>query len=158
MEGLGKYILSVIAASILFGILQSLLEKKSTSATLLKLIGGLFLTFTVIAPVSVLNLDAHIDIPLDISLQKNEFTTRGQEISNNQLQQIIKEQCEAYILDKALSFETELDVDVSLTHDEIPIPFAVRLQGAVSPYAKNALQNWLCDDMGITKENQLWIG
>lgn len=158
MEALGKYILSVTAASILFGILQSLLQKKSSGAALLRLIGGLFLAFTAISPVADFKLDTILDIPLDLSVQGETFVTQGQEISNDHLQSIIKEQCEAYILDKALSYQAELEVDVWLTQDNIPIPSAVRLQGAVSPYAKSALQNWLQDDMGISKENQLWIG
>lgn len=158
MEVLGKYILSVTAASILFGILQTLLDKKSVTAVLLRLIGGLFLTFTVISPVADIKLDTVLDLPLDMSVHGKEIATQGQEISKSHMQSIIKEQCEAYILDKAQSYQADLDVDVSLTQDDIPTPSAVRLQGAISPYAKTVMQKWLYDDMGISKENQLWIG
>ena len=51
MEKLGTYILSVTAAALLLSILQSIAGKNGTHAALLKLIGGLFLTFTTIAVV-----------------------------------------------------------------------------------------------------------
>lgn len=157
MEALGKYILTVTIASIIYAVLQSLVDKKSSSAALLKLIGGLFLTFTVISPVTDISLDAIFDLPMDLSVQGTAIATQSQQVSQDQLTCIIKEECEAYILDKALSYQAELTVEVTLTEDDLPIPSAVRLQGAVSPYAKKVLQKWLCDDMGITEENQLWI-
>ena len=157
MESLGTYILSVTVAAILFGVLQSLHVKKSGSAVLLQLIGGLFLAFTAISPITDITLDTLFDMPLDLSVQGDALAAQGHEFTTEQLQGIIKEQCEAYILDKAKFYQAALDVEITLTQDEIPVPSAVRLQGAISPYAKTAMQAWLCDEMGISKENQLWI-
>ena len=158
METLGQCILSVTAASILLAILQSLLGRKSSSGVLLKLIGGLFLMFTVISPLADIEIDSCFRVPSDLLAQGNAIAADGQEITKDQLQRIIKDRCEAYILDKAMSFGADLRVEVILTQDETPIPAAVRLQGAISPYAKASIQSWLTEDMGISKENQLWIG
>lgn len=158
MEALGKYILSVTAAAILFGILQSLIGKKHGSTVLVKLIGGLFLTFTAIAPVTEVNIDHLLDSSWSFTAQGSAIATNGLAISQDQLRSIIKEKSEAYILDKALFYNAQLEVDVTLSQDEMPVPAAVRLQGSVSPYTRNAIQQWLQDEMGIPKENQVWIG
>ena len=158
MQSLGRYILSVTAAASLLGILQSIAGKKGSSGTLIQLIGGLFLTFTVIAPVADIRLDAGWDLPWELTAQGSAIAAQGQSLSRDQLRAIIKEQSEAYILDKALSYQAMLEVEVTLSQDEIPAPASVRLQGSVSPYARTVLQQWLQDDMGIPKENQVWIG
>ena len=157
MESLGKYILSVSSAAFLFAIVRSLIGEKSATAALIKLIGGLFLTFTVISPVKDIKMDAFFDLPFDFSAQASAVVAQGQELKEDHLQDIIKQQSEAYILDKALSYQTVLDVDVTLSEGETPVPSAVQLKGAISPYAKHMLQQWLCNDMGISKENQQWI-
>lgn len=73
MEVLGKYILSVTSAAIVYSMLQSLLVKNSSSAILLRTIGGLFLTFTVLAPIAELDFDAISDTPWNYSVQGNSF-------------------------------------------------------------------------------------
>ena len=158
MKQLGAYILSVVAAAILLSILQSLLEKKSSPAILLRLTGGLFLTFTVLAPVADINIDAVFDSKWDFTEKGNALSTQGQEFTQAQLRDSIKQQCEAYILDKALSYQTPLEVNVTLSQDELPVPTATELHGNVSPYVKGVLQNWLVEEMGISKENQIWSG
>lgn len=158
MEALGRYILSVTAAAIIFGILQSLFDKKGSPGALMRLIGGLFLAFTVISPVAELNLNTAFEMPWDYAQQGSAAAFQGEEIAQEQLEGIIKERCRTYILDKARDYQAQLEVEVTLTQDEIPVPAAVRLQGSISPYAKSALQQWLEEDMGIRRENQIWIG
>lgn len=158
MEALGSYILSIVAGSMILGILHTLLEKKSSSATLLRLIGGLFLAFIVLVPIADINFDSAIDTRWDFAAQGQAISEQGQELSQTQFHNIIKQQCEAYILDKALSYQTSLDVNVVLSQDELPVPVMVHMQGNISPYAKGVLQNWLNDEMGIPKENQIWSG
>lgn len=142
----------------MLGILQAITGKKGTHAALLQLIGGLFLTFTVIAPIADIDPDDILDIPWNFTEQGSAIATQGQIYSQNQLQQIIKERCEAYILDKALTLQAQLQVEVMLSQDDVPVPSSVRLQGSISPYAKMALQQWLEEDWAIPKEQQIWIG
>lgn len=156
MEVLGKYILSVTAAAILYSIFQSLLDKKSSAAIILRLIGGLFLTFTVLAPITEIDFDAIIDAPWDYTVKGNSFAEQGKQITEDRIGEIIKTRCKAYILDKAMSYQSPMQVEITLSQDETPVPVAVYLQGSISPYAKNAIQNWLQSDMGIPKENQVW--
>ena len=69
---------------------------------------------------------------------------------------IIKSRVQAYILDKADSFGTSLEVEVILDQDHIPV--SVELQGNISPYARAQLTEIIEEDLGIPKEHQLWIG
>lgn len=158
MNRLGAYILSIVAAAILLSVLQSLLDKDSSSAALLRLIGGLFLAFTVLAPITDINLKSALQLQWGFSAQGEALSTQGHDLTQSQLHDIIKSQCEAYILDKAMSYQTPLGVDVRLSQDELPVPAAVTLRGNVSPYVKGILQDWLNDEMGISKENQIWSG
>ena len=158
MEKLGCYILSVTAAAILLGILQSIAGKKDTNGALLRLIGGLFLSFTIISPVADIELNQILEFPWDFAVQGSDIAQQGQEYAQDQLHGIIKDRCEAYILDKALALQAELTVEVMLSLDKVPVASSVQLQGNISPYARQVLQQWLQDDMGIPKEHQQWIG
>lgn len=158
MENLGKYILSVTAASIIVAIVSGFADPKSGTGGMLRLIGGLFLTFTVIQPVIHLDFGALTAFADTISIDGETVAAQGGMIAGNSLRGIIKSQTEAYILDKAGSYRTELAVEVTLSQDDIPTPESVCLRGSVSPYAKSKLQQMIEDDLGIPKEDQLWIG
>jgi hypothetical protein len=47
---------------------------------------------------------------------------------------------------------------VTLSDELPPVPVEVRLSGDISPYIKTRLQSILEDDLGISKENQIWTG
>ena len=156
MVMLGRYIFSVTTAAIIFSILQSLLHKNSAAAILVRLIGGLFLTFTVIAPVIDFDLDSILEQSWAYTSHAEDIAAAGQTIAAEQRSQRIKEQCETYIIDKAMSYQTQLDVDITLTNDEMPLPSAVLLKGNISPYVKSIIATWIQDEMGIPEDHQIW--
>ena len=157
MKALSAYILSVTAAAILLGILQSLTDKKTSISALIRLIGGVFLAFTVIAPITDIEFDLLFDIPLSFTQDGTSITIQGYNESQQQLRNSIKQQCEAYILDKTMSYQTSLEIDVVLNDADLPVPVSAQLRGDISPYAKKALQSMLANDIGISEENQIWI-
>lgn len=157
MKALSAYILSVTAAAILLGILQSLTDKKTSISALIRLIGGIFLAFTVIAPIADIEFDLLFDIPLSFTQDGTSITIQGYNESQQQLRNSIKQQCEAYILDKTMSYQTSLEIDVVLNDADLPVPVSAQLRGDISPYAKKALQSMLANDIGISEENQIWI-
>lgn len=156
MVMLGRYIFSVTTAAIIFSILQSLLHKNSAAAMLVRLIGGLFLTFTVIAPVIDFDLDSILEQSWAYTSHAEDIAAAGQTIAAEQRSQRIKEQCETYIIDKAMSYQTQLDVDITLTNDDMPLPSAVLLKGNISPYVKSIIATWIQDEMGIPEDHQIW--
>lgn len=158
MDDIRQYLISVIAVTLICGILTGLLGKESSGYTIARLISGLLIAFTVISP--ILDVDLHNILNFtDTLYQSGEMAAQdGQRISETAMQTIIKSETEAYILDKAASLGVELEVDV-LLEDTYPMaPKSVRVSGSISPYGRNWLQNVIAEELGISKENQIWTG
>ena len=158
MEAVGRYIVSVSAAAILCGILKSILPSKSTNATLLNLAYGIFLSLVAIQPLAKIDLDALPVIQDTYLAEAQAASAQGQFLAQDTLGDIIKSQAEAYILDKARKLNVNLVVEVTLSDGDPPAPTSVRLTGKISPYAKGCLETTIQEDLGIPKENQIWIG
>ena len=156
MAALGRYIFSVSTAAILFSIIQTMLEGKHGATVLVRLIGGLFFAFTVIAPVSDIDLRSIFETHLEFASSGSAIAASGVDTAENHFREIIRQQSESYILDKAMSYQTPIDVEVMLSHDDTPVPSAVNLKGSVSPYVKQTMSLWLQEEMGISRENQRW--
>ncbi len=158
MDAIRQYVISIVAAAILCAILNSLFAEKGTPGSLMKLISGIFLAFVVIRPIADMDLTEFPSV-LDIySSDASAAVEAGENIAWEANAAIIKQQTEAYILDKAESLNAQLTVEVTLSADTIPVPTAVRLSGDVSPYAKAVLESVLEEELEIAKENQLWTG
>lgn len=156
MDRVRAYFLSVTAAAIICGIIKTLMQQKGLSSEIVKLLCAVFLTLIVMHPVASLPdytlsaqewLDYH---------HAQEISADGRNAAYNAMATIIKQRCEAYILDKAHSMDLEVTVNVTVGGDDIPIPRSVEIYGSVSPYAKTFLQDYIADSIGITKENQIW--
>lgn len=80
----------------------------------------------------------------------------GENLARDSMADIIKEETEAYILDKAADLHANLRVEVTIGEDNLPA--AVTISGEASPYARRQIQAMIANDLGISKENQKWIG
>lgn len=156
MENLSRFILSIIAASFIVAILSSLVDKKGSSGVLLRLIGSLFLTFTLVSPLVDLDFTGILDYLEEFTESGELAAVNGELMAREEYRTIIKQKLEAYILDKANELGLSISAEVSL--NENAQPEEVILRGAASPSGKAQLQQFLQDDLGISKENQLWIG
>ena len=155
---MGSYIFSVTVAGILCAIITSILGDKGTYGTIIKMLAGIFLAVTMISPLGNLrlgNLEQEIQ---DWRVDGNAVASQGQEMSTGAMIAIIKEETEAYILDKAASLGVTLSVEVMVEDGNVPRLSGVQLSGQVSPYARQQLSTWISNDLGISKENQKWIG
>lgn len=156
MEQIRIYLLGVVAAAIICGIVTRLLGEKGTQGAMAKLIAGLFLAFTVLRPVANIHLDDLADHSSVYSEAGERAALEGKLISKEILAASIKGKTEAYILDKAAALNLKLEVDVTMSSDDFPVPMKVLLSGKASPYAKAQLQTVIARDLGINKENQIW--
>ena len=59
-------------------------------------------------------------------------------------------------MDKAADLHANLRVEVAVGEDNLPV--AVTISGEASPYARRQIQAMIANDLGISKENQKWIG
>ena len=157
MVGVREYLLSVTAGAILCGVLSNLTGEKGSLSGLYKLISGLFLSFLVISPLTQVNLRNFTHITEDLVSEGEHLTEEGRENYEHTLRQIITEETRAYIMDKARSYGAEIQVEITLTQDDPPIPHSCIITGPISPYVKQQLKNILITDLGIPEENHTWI-
>ena len=158
MDEIRTYFLSVTGAAIICGILNSLLGKSTGSGKLLRLISGIFLTMVAIRPITQLDIDALTDFRIGNTDEVSLAVEAGENLASDAMAEIIKTNCEAYILDKAQSLGLTLTVDVELTEGELPAPQLVYIHGNASPYAKSQLRAILKEQLGIAEEDQIWTG
>ena len=156
MTRLGSYALSVISASIIAAIISSLFDGKSGMSGIIKLVSGLFLTFVVISPLAKLDFSSVNSYLENFALEGVEAAAVGENLAREAEADIINARVQAYILDKADVLGAQLDVEVVLDQDNIPV--SVRLEGNISPYAKAQMARIMTEDLGISKEQQIWIG
>lgn len=157
MNDAGKYILSVGVAAMLAGILNGLTDEKSSLGAMTRMVCGLFLAFTVISPFHDLNMTYITSFAQSFDEAAAASVSYGESIADQAVRDIIKQETEAYILDKAGLYQLKLDVEVELGDCE-PVPASVRITGPASPYARTQLQKTITDELGIPKERQQWIG
>ena len=156
MQGLVAYILSVTAAALIATIATRLLRDHGLSAQIGNVWVGLFLLLSLLRPLTDLKIPDLSDWHSDQQQSAAQAVAKGEAVSKAALAQRIKSQTEAYILNKAASLQVQLQVEVILSDDTLPVPAAVKLSGTISPYAKGQLQQILWQELGISKENQQW--
>ena len=156
MGGIQQYLLTVIAAAVICGIVNTLIGKKSAAASIVRLISGLCMAICVISPFLKVRLDHYSDYLGSFSQEADILVTDGKDAAMIELRKIIKSRTEAYILDKAASLKLDVQVEVTLTDEDPPLPCAVTINGSASPYAKNTLIRCIANDLGIPEEGQIW--
>lgn len=156
MDGIREYLISVTAAALLCGILKSLMGEKGNSAALVRLICGIFLALTVIRPLKELNLQDFSLLPTGLLEEARLTSGEGEEYTRQAKEDLIIQQCEAYILDKAQTLEASIQVEIQISQEGEPIPAGSIITGNLSPYARNQLSKTLEEDLGIPQEDQKW--
>jgi len=156
MDGLRQYILSVIAAALISGIVIRLVNPKTQHGAIVKVLSGLFMVVTVISPLAKLrlsNISAYIN---DLEMASQSVTENGENMAYDSMCGIIKEQTESYILEKASSLRLQISVDVKLSNDTVPVPAEIVLTGDASPYAKAQLKVYIANEFGLSEECVIW--
>ena len=154
MIGLRDYLISVCAGAIVCGLLTALSPQKGSVAHLMKMLTGLFMTVTILNPIVSLPIHEFQQYWEQISWDAELAAVSGRETAESEIAKIITERSQAYILEKAESLNANVTVDVCL---EDNIPCSVRITGAVSPYVKKQLSEYISSTIGIAMEEQQWI-
>lgn len=158
MDFLAQYLLRIISAAMILGILTGIMDKKSSSGALVRLIGGIFLALVMLQPLIRFDWSVITAFARDYTVDAQTAAVEGENVAQKEYRAIIKAETEAYILDKARSYGQELTVEVTLSNEDPPVPEGVCIQGNISPYAKSMLKKCLQEDLMIREEDQLWIG
>lgn len=157
MEILREYAVSVVSAAFITGIVLSLFQN-SKAEPLVKLVCGVFMAVTVLLPITRFDFSQISQWDRLSSQDAQEAVSLGENISADAMRRIIKEETEAYILDKAADLRAPVSVKVVVSTDTIPVPVSVSISGNISPYVRGRLSSIIEEDLGIAKEDQLWTG
>ena len=158
MQDWGQYIFTIGLAALLAGIFCEFTDSKSSTGVLTRTVCGLFLAFTVINPLADLNFGILETFSGSNSADASSAVSTGTALAEDSVRQLIKQETEAYILDKASTFPCSIEVAVTVGKEPEPIPESVRITGDVPEAVRRMLEEMLEQDLGIAKENQQWIG
>ena len=156
MNSIKSYLLHVASAGFLLSLILAVIPKGRVQQ-IAKFVGGLVLILTVITPVMKLDTD-----DLARSISRFHMTAQqdrtGIEISNrNILAQLIKDQCQTYISDKAEALGFEVSAEITLSEEgDYPYPVSVVLRTDASQKERDHLENIIVQDLGIPPERQEW--
>ncbi len=158
MEAIKNYFLTLILTGVFASVVQSVLSA-GFCKRIAVIAGGLLLVIAAASP--IVNLDFN-NIAESISKMqiagleaKSGFTIDNQSL----ISQIIKEQAESYIWDKAAEMMFTPDsVDVTVCSDsQHPVPESVTVCGAYTENQRTKLSAWIERELAIATEQQEWI-
>ena len=150
-----EYILKIIIASIVAGILCSLFDPKSSHGKIVKILTGILLTVTVLSPLKNISFRGLSDYIDEISSDAKVYVEEGLRDTETETAAIIKQQTETYILDKAKTMGLVVAVEVVLDENN-SVPCGVVISGEAAPYEKSVLSDHIEDTLGISREYQQW--
>ena len=156
MYSIKSYILSVVGAAIIGAVVKGLINEKNATGQIIKLLCGILMTITVIAPIAKISFDNITEYFSTITDSGNLYVDNGKTLARDSMSAIIKNQTEAYILDKADRMGLDIVVEVELDADNNTFPCGITIHGSVSPYAKEEMGSYIEENLGIAKEYQKW--
>lgn len=155
MEEIRSYILSITTAALMAALVLALVQNSSCQPVI-RLICGMFLCAVVLRPFSGGLPEISLNLTPSTVQQARNYAYEGSEAAQNAMADIITEELEAYILDKAASLNVSVEVAVTLDHDLLPS--AASVKGDIPSGTQRELEQFLVAELGIPKENQKWTG
>lgn len=155
MDGLRQYVIAAVAAGLLCGVINHLTQT-SGCREMVRVLCGVFMTIVLLQPISGFRDTSREFLFSGFEQQAEDAASDGVLAAAGMKEEIIKQQTEAYILDKAAAMGAEVDVSVTVGEDCIPV--SARISGAVSPLIRSRLTDMLESELGIPREHQQWTG
>ena len=155
MQALGEYIVSLTVAALISSIIVSLFQK-GTMKTLIKLVCGMYLTFTALFPICQLEIPDFEILPSAYTEDRTTAVNQGVDMAETERNILIKDALETYILIKAEEMGCQVEIDLTL--DSGGLPISVRLVHNLSTEDQYKLSHMITKDLGIPEESQQWIG
>lgn len=157
MVSIREYAISVIAAALLCSVITDLLQNTAAKGPV-KLICGMVLTIVVAAPLWNVDLRYPLEFSTALSDAADAAVRDGEALSREALYQVIKQETQAYIQDKAAQLGADLSIRIDLSEEDLPLPQRAVISGRITTEGKRQLQQILQTQLGIAKENVLWTG
>ena len=157
MDAIRSYLIRITVAALICGVIGNLIEKKGSIGITIRMMCGVFMTFTLLSPLVNVRLTALPELISGYDLEADVMVVQGKEYAKNTMADIIRARTEAYILDEAESMGADIAVEVKLNEEDVPIPCKVRISGNISPYGKERLKQIIKEELGIPVEEQIWV-
>lgn len=157
MEAVAEYLLSITATGIVCAVVKNFLSEKHTSGKIIQTVTGVFMVITVFSPVLHFRIHDLENYFREFHFTAEDAVKNGTDMATDAMADIIKQQSESYILDKAASIGAKIDIEIKMSDTNPPVPKEVILSGNVSPYDKSVLQQYITVNFSIPEENQKWI-
>ena len=155
MAWLREYLVSIVSASMLSGILIRL-TRNSASGEIVRMLCGIFMTIILIQPI-VGKKEMIWESELQgFGKQAEAISREGIAEAESIRKEFIKQRVEAYISNRAETIGAEIQASVSLGEDCVPV--SVRITGKISPLNRSRLTQVIVSELGIPREQQEWIG
>lgn len=156
MDGIRQYIFTVLAAAIITSLFVCLAGKQQATAGLVKLIGAVFISINVMSPFISLQLQDVSDYMQSLKLDANDIIAEAKSEVIDQTVSVITEKTQTYIKDKAAAYGASITATVGISDPDLLVPDTITIEGAVSPYIKQILQEVITNDLGIGEDKQTW--
>ena len=154
MVGVRQYLLTLCVSSAVCAVINSFFDSKRNTNKIIRLLTGMFISLCAISP--LLNVGQwDLTTFTDRITFGSEAVENGKNMASATTAEFIKEQVGAYVVNKATAMNLDIDVDVKLD-DTTQRPCSIVLSGAISPYSKQILSQYITDNLGIAKEDQHW--
>lgn len=157
IDALREYVIHVIATALICAVVIRLFRGSGSGKMVVKLLCGMVLTFSIIQPVRQMDISFVDEFVWEFRAEADRAVSDGKNASATAWSESIIAGTEAYILEKTKAMNVDLNVEVELSKDEVPMPSGVKLIGKVAPYAKSVLSDMIERDLNIPKECQIWI-
>lgn len=158
MAELREYLIGVTVSAILCGIVTAMAGGKGFLGSDMKLLTGLLMALALVSPWVNIPLDRLFGWTEDIEADAEVIVQQGENSGQETYRQVIKQRLESYIQDEAQELGLELSVSLTLAPEGTPLPVAAELSGNISPYLKEKMTLFLTNELGIAREDQIWIG
>ena len=153
MENTKSYLFSVCAAAILCGIVLKITPPKGSSAVMIKMLCGIFVMITILSPIISLPDCDFQSYFTGLSGEAMSIVAHGKDNAQAEIDAVMQQRLESYIHEKANSLGVDLDVTITVK-DGVICSFCAC--GAISPYKKAQISDYVRDQLGIALEDQQW--
>lgn len=157
MDRVRELVLAMTAVALVCGIVKSVATDHRISSGI-DFICGIFMVYTLLTFGNNVEIQFAENIFHEILADAQHQSDIGVLKRTTELAEVIKSDCETYILDKAEELGIAVTPEISVSHEDLPLPVSVILQGDASPDQKEMLCQLITEDLGIAKEDQLWSG
>lgn len=148
------YLIRLTAAAILAALVRRL-SPAGGAGRAARLGAGLLVLLTAFGPLAEVDTLAAAQ-----SLTRSGFAVTTEDVSaeaNNLLSDLISQEAETYILDKARDMDLTLSVTVETRADgAYPVPWSVTIRGSFTEEQRSALSQTISQELGVPEDRQEW--